>query len=52
MTGRKLGSTGYIRCSYNNKEYQTTDEIEEYITNALTSGLLDKKTINKIESML
>ena len=34
------------------RKYQTTDEIEEYITNALTGGLIDKKTINIIESIL
>jgi hypothetical protein len=34
------------------KKYQTNDDIENYIFHAHTSGLLDKKSIKQVESML
>lgn len=34
------------------RKYQTNDDIENYILRALTGGLLDKKLIKQIESML
>lgn len=34
------------------RKYQTTDEIESYIINALAGGLLDKKSIKQIEAVL
>jgi hypothetical protein len=34
------------------RKYQTNDDIEDYIVNALTGGLLDKKSIKQVESML
>ena len=33
------------------REYGTNDAIEEYFSNALTSGLLDKKEIRRIKAM-
>jgi hypothetical protein len=34
------------------KKHHPSDEIETYILKALTGGLLDKKAIKQIESML
>lgn len=34
------------------RKHQTNDEIENYIFQALTGGLLDKKSIKQVESML
>jgi len=34
------------------RKYQTNDEIESYIINAITGGLLDKKAIKQVESIL
>lgn len=34
------------------RKYQTTDEIDEYISNALLGGLLDKKSKKQIEAVL
>ena len=34
------------------RKYRTNDRIESYILNALSGGLLDKKAIKQVESMM
>jgi hypothetical protein len=34
------------------RQYQSTDSIETYITNAITGGLLDRKTAKQIQELL
>jgi len=34
------------------RKYQTNNEIESYILNALSGGVLDKKAVNQVEAML
>lgn len=51
-TMRKLILLDILSVLLKIRKYQTCDEIENYISNALTGGILDKKSIRKIENIL
>lgn len=51
-TMRKLILLDILEVLASIRSYQTTDEIESYIFNALSGGILDKKAKKHIESLL
>jgi len=51
-TMRKLILVDILAVLTTIRKYQTIDEIENYIVNALSGGLLDKKAKKQIESMM
>ncbi|HHW31972.1 MAG TPA: hypothetical protein GXX20_09925 [Clostridiaceae bacterium] len=51
-TMRKLILTDILNILLLIKKFCSSEEIDKYITNALTGGLLDKKTIKQLELML